>query len=713
MIKRYKIFISHRKEDTGGVAGRLFDALGVHFGRGMVFRDAEHIVEGEDISERIVEELDCAVVLLVLIGKNWLSQVEGENQLRINLKSDWVRREIEIAFLSGINVLPILVEGLDHWPEIKSQLPESIRKLCDLKYSVFFNDQFSTGLDKLVDWIQPLLPNITDDQVFLSGTDEALIGTMLDNRYELRKLLGSGGFGSVYLALDHGVTRDFFKKKVAVKVLHANLTNDEISRRRFSAGASAMEACISNEFVTSLIQSVSEDRQTGRYFFVMEYIEGAKDLMVWATEKYREWKEILEVIRQIARGLYFAFDSSRIVHRDIKPRNILVSGNPIRAKITDFDLVLNQSSRKTRAGPLGTFLFSSPEALLDGSKADQRSDVYSLAMTTVFCFYGKELPMQVVRDLDDFLINLDCPEPVMRILRKGLAQDPVDRHQSAEQFLSEIEEVVQKLSQPERVPPFIKVKIATPVQLEPGSGISLEMLALPGGEFSMGSPEGETGRGQDEKQHNAYVSSFWLASKPVTVEMWHEVMSWDTHFPSWGYGPNKLKQLPAHGLSWFDTIQFLNALSAMYGLPPCYEFKESTVIWHQGSDGFRLPTEREWEYAAGSTDNNIYPLASTLENQAWYLDNSDRRPHPVGQLSPNRWGFFDMSGNVWEWVWDYYDQYPEQSVHDYSGPDDGHSRVIRGGGNRSAAVELRCAHRDRMNPEVRDADFGFRCARGI
>jgi formylglycine-generating enzyme required for sulfatase activity len=709
---RTKIFISYRRSDTGGVAGRLFDTLKGQFGRNKVFLDSDGIDAGERFTKRLRTELGSAAVLLVLVGKNWLKQFNDVHQRRIDLEDDWVRREIEIGLREEIRIIPLLVDGAD-MPGQKAGLDPSISDFCEIQAEVLRNNYFDTDVGILIDQLKEYLPDSDNSALDPSG-DEALVGDRIGERgrFELLALLGSGGFGSVYQATDHGLTQDDIKKEVAVKVLHANLSNDEISRRRFYSGASAMDACTGIPYVVDLVHHAAVDEKLGRHYFVMEYVKDGRDLWDWASGRRHGWKDIIEVIDKVAAGISAVFEQRELIHRDIKPRNILLTGDPVIPKITDFDLVLNKDSRKTRAGPLGTFLFSSPEALLDGSEADQRSDVYSLAMTTVFCFHGDEIPMEAIRDLDNFLLHLDCPEPFKRVLRKGLAQRPEHRQQSAAEFRQELDDARQRMIRASAPPPVQKVVEPTSILLEPGGDLELNMLALPEGEFLMGSPLDEPGRGSDEVQHSVKIASFWISSTPTTRALWNDVMSWDTRFPDWGYSDADHKCLPVHGVSWSDSLRFLNALSILFGLEPCYCHSGNDWTWTESADGFRLPTEAEWEYAARAGGSGSYPAHTSLDEQAWHLGNSDRRPHPVALLKENSWGLFDMSGNVWEWVWDRYGEYPDHGDVGYSGPEAGDARVIRGGGNRSADVELRCAHRDRMNPEVRDADFGFRCVRG-
>ena len=174
-------------------------------------------------------------------------------------------------------------------------------------------------------------------------------------------------------------------------------------------------------------------------------------------------------------------------------------------------------------------------------------------------------------------------------------------------------------------------------------------------------------------------------------------------------------------VSWFDAIKFCNALSLKENLPPYYEIDGETVRIRSGT-GYRLPTEAEWEYACRAGSKTKYSFGdngAALGQFAWFDGNSQvdnqYTTHPVGQKSPNKFGLFDMHGNVWEWCWDYYaeDTYKNKTLShvDPTGPSTGTSRVLRGGSDFYDAADLRAADRIWDGPAYRDRTDGFRPAR--
>ncbi|MGW1743036.1 formylglycine-generating enzyme family protein [Nocardia sp. NPDC001965] len=156
--------------------------------------------------------------------------------------------------------------------------------------------------------------------------------------------------------------------------------------------------------------------------------------------------------------------------------------------------------------------------------------------------------------------------------------------------------------------------------------------------------------------------------------------------------------LPADSISWYAAIRFCNALSERGGLTPAYRVDDDRVEWVAAADGYRLPTEAEWEHAcrAGTTG----PRYGPLDEIAWYRANSGGRLPEAGTKRPNEWGLHDMLGTVWEWCWDRYD------------PDVyGDYRVLRGGGWFDEHWSCRASVRRRSHPTVRLDDIGFRIAR--
>lgn len=189
------------------------------------------------------------------------------------------------------------------------------------------------------------------------------------------------------------------------------------------------------------------------------------------------------------------------------------------------------------------------------------------------------------------------------------------------------------------------------------------------------------------------LSPYRLAAHPVTQELYAKVTG---ERPSGARGD----RLPVEGVSWIDAVRFCNALSRQEGLAPPYRLGAAAedTEWDGHADGYRLPSEAEWEHACrAGTDTARY---GELDEIAWHRGNSGERPHEVGGRRPNAWGLYDTLGNVWEWCWDVYDA----EVY-------GSYRVLRGGGWFDERWSCRASVRRRSHPTFRIDDTGFRIAR--
>jgi formylglycine-generating enzyme required for sulfatase activity len=236
----------------------------------------------------------------------------------------------------------------------------------------------------------------------------------------------------------------------------------------------------------------------------------------------------------------------------------------------------------------------------------------------------------------------------------------------------------------------------------------LEMLRLPGGEFTLGDDQGE----EDEKPaHRVRLSPFWIDAGEVSQEVFQKIMGRN---PSKSVGPNK----PVERISWQMAIQFCNMRSLKEGLHPCYDLKTARCDF--AADGYRLPTEAEWEYAcrAGTTTRwSFGDDAAALVNYGWFKGNAAKSTHPVRQKRANPWGLYDMHGNVAEWCNDFYrDHYDPADRTDPQGPAAGEERVLRGGSWNTSEENCRSAARSSQPPGLADVCFGyeaygFRCVR--
>ena len=253
------------------------------------------------------------------------------------------------------------------------------------------------------------------------------------------------------------------------------------------------------------------------------------------------------------------------------------------------------------------------------------------------------------------------------------------------------------------------------------------MVFVKGGKFLMGSPESENWRSSDETQHEVALADFWISRYEVTQREYSALMHDN---PSTFQGDS----LPVENVSWLEAVRFCNAKSESEGLTPVYEIDGAKVTWNLAADGYRLPTEAEWEYSCRAGTTTPFNLEHSIgaeeanfyghypyEIEENYFSQHKLTTKPgiyrgetveVGSFSPNRLGLYDMHGNVGEWCWDIYAPYPKGAATNPTGPESGTRRVNRGGGWNDFAKNIRSAYRAAAPQERGMYNVGFRLVRG-
>jgi formylglycine-generating enzyme required for sulfatase activity len=258
----------------------------------------------------------------------------------------------------------------------------------------------------------------------------------------------------------------------------------------------------------------------------------------------------------------------------------------------------------------------------------------------------------------------------------------------------------QTVNQPEAAPGDF-----TPIVTKTG----LKMTRIPAGEFMMGDSEGA----DDEKPvHKVKLDGFLIDVYEVTQESFQALTGVNT-------SKFKDKTGPVERTRWLDAVMYCNARSEKEGLTPCYDLK--TWVCDFTADGYRLPTEAEWEYACrGGVSASRFFGQEKPERFAWFRKNSQETVHPVGEKKPNAFGLYDMYGNVSEWCNDFYDEkyYQNSPEENPRGAAEGKKRVLRGGNWSSREKHLRSAKREADAPATGDIcqgydTYGFRCVRAV
>ena len=777
-----KVFLSYSHKDET-LKKRVETHLGVLGERLAIWQD-RRLKAGEDWLAEITQAIESAQVAVLLISADFLT-------------SDFIRsvevpRLLERRRAAGMDVVPVLLKPCA-WDQIPwlaemqirptgakplsaSKVPQREAALAEIakeilrlaengarpspgpvdthepKYSDPGSRELSEALETAYKRHEELLTSggdatevlesILDLKRRLRQEGQLKPGDFLnDGRFRLLEILGRGGFSTVFKAYDKKTRR-----LVAVKILHTHHSQDRSRRERFFRGARKM-GDLQHQGIVQVLEARAED--SGYHYFVMELVEGG-DLRAAVRKGEISETSGLEILRQVAEALDFAHQRD-VVHRDVKPANILLSAEG-NAKLTDFDLVraLDTTGGTQTGSMLGTFLYMAPEAMERAKEAGSRADIYSLAMTAAYVLTGKELPSSVLRSPEAFFEGMDAPPEVKESLRRSAAWEPETRHGSALELWEALAEGMMSSSPASSPASPPALASASPEADETAPDESLDSAAwahetgrdaygpwatlevdgvterfrwIQPGTFPMGSPESEAGRENREGPvHTVELTEgFWLAESPCTQALWQAVM---------GDNPSRFqsRERPVEQVSWHDCQKFLKRLNGR--LP--------------GLD-LRLPSEAEWEYAcrAGTQtatwrgDLEILGArnAAALDAIAWYGGNSGvdfelsngegsedwpEKQHPhtkagtrsVAQRAANPWGLYDMLGNVWEWCRDGLRGYEAEAVKDPEGPSGGAERVVRGGSGFSVGRYVRAAYRDADEPGNRYFGLGFRLSRG-
>jgi formylglycine-generating enzyme required for sulfatase activity/tRNA A-37 threonylcarbamoyl transferase component Bud32 len=574
-----------------------------------------------------------------------------------------------------------------------------------------------------------------DGNKFCISCGQSNFGKLLRNRYRVLRLLGEGGFSRTYAAEDV----DRLDAPCVIKQFFPQVQGTEQRKKAaefFKEEAFRLYDLGENH--TQIPRLLAYFEQGFSLYLVQEFIQG-KTLLQEVQEQCFTEQEIRQLLADLLPIIDF-IHSRNVIHRDIKPENIIRRDSDGKPVLIDFGGAkqVTQTSLVRQATVIYTIGYAPTEQM--AGFACHASDLYALGVTCVRlltqCLPLQNSDGQIYDNLYDAMnAKWLWPERLQehgiiisaglaKILDKLLQHLPKDRYQSAAEVLndlkstttSELETEILAISQQILLPvsPSTKEQIIKPLPSlqsfefevvtvdtagrevnrdrlhskyfteELGKAIALEMVAIPGGTFLMGSPEYE-GDADERPQHKVTVAPFFMGKFPVTQAQWKVVAALPkvrqplNPNPSKNKGPNR----PVENVSWHEAVEF------------CLRLAQKT-----GRD-YRLPSEAEWEYACRAGTKTSFHFGETITSDLVSCSSSDTKSRKettnVGSFEvANAFGLYDMHGLVWEWCADpwhnnYHGAPTDASVWEDGG--DMHRRVLRGGSWSFGAELCRSASR--------------------
>jgi serine/threonine-protein kinase len=559
--------------------------------------------------------------------------------------------------------------------------------------------------------------------------------------YRVLEELGRGAMGVVYRAEDLTIGRE-----VAVKVVRFDqyLTADEKAQLRMRLMREASAAGKLNHPGIVTVYQLSEHENV--VFIAMECVPGVSLEKILAAGPMRDANRVFSILRQVAEALDYAH-AAGVIHRDIKPGNILVREDG-RAKITDFGIAKIASQHLTQTGMvLGTPSYMAPEQLM-AAQIDGKADQFSLAVMAFLMLSGRPpfkadsmaaLIFQIVQTEPPPLHELagQYPAEASAVLSRALAKKAADRFPTCSAFIDALEAACRP------APVTRPAPAASPPRQAPGRSwiwavaAALAVVAvLIGVAFVARGVRPKTPQAAVQPvERQASAPAPAVQPPPVTPPpalprektnpqdgLLYVLIPAGSFEMGCGGGERRCRPdaLPPREVrisrSFYLTRTEVTAAAYARFDPTAApsDLPVTHVAWDDARRfcawaGGRLPTEAEWEYAARA--GQAGPPAGPLEDLAWFGANSGGRAHPAGTRAANAFGLHDMLGNVWEWTADRYSPayYRAAPPTDPPGPDTGREYVVRGGAAATGGSHLSYAARFAFPPESRDATIGFRC----
>lgn len=575
---------------------------------------------------------------------------------------------------------------------------------------------------------------------------------LLVDRYRAINLLGQGGFGRTFLAIDELKPS---KPRCVIKQFLPELKSKKAINKAaelFEQEATRLDQLGKHQQIPELLAFFNQE---DRKYLIQEFIDGddlAKELKTKGVFNQQQIKELLADLLAVLKFVH----EHHVIHRDIKPENIIRRKQDGKLVLVDFGAAKETMDTDTSAVGtiIGSFAYIAPEQAV--GKAKFASDLYSLGATCLHLLTNIE-PTDLFDTAEgewmwrDYLRDNEIDYELSYILDKLVEGATKRRFQSVTEVLEALEaknsiSQTHNQPQPSNKPKTAKVKQVHQLDLKVvefdfvtiaddsslkvsqksilsiqrhqgkakyitinlSQDISLDLIGIPGGKFLMGSPADEAEREVEESpQHLVAIRPFFMSKYPITQAQWQAVMNDN---PSRFVESNITKsKKPVERVSWFDCGLFCEKLFALIGRE------------------FRLPTEAEWEYACRGQTQTPFHFGSTIGTELANYNGEDvyssgfegenrRKTTDVDSFFANRFGLYDLHGNVAEWCADTWHSNYQDAPNDGSAWTSNNSkdlRVLRGGSWLHLPGNCRAAQRFKSTPKSKSDAFGFRIASSL
>jgi len=587
----------------------------------------------------------------------------------------------------------------------------------------------------------------------MSSDLRTIIEGKLKDEYDDLEELGMGAFGITYRANIKDQSNYVVIKTIKIDELFQIIKNNNQETEKefiqaiksFKKEAEFLSSFKHNHIVKyenhvtqsmKLVINNKQDKKLYRVyelelpFLVMEYIEGENlEDLISKRDSPLEETEALRYIEQISRALSVVHNKG-VLHRDIKPKNIMVRENKNDAVLIDFGIAREFSPNVTQAHTVAyTQGYAPPEQLNPKAQRGKYTDVYGLAATLYYLLTQKH-PIHVLNRISESLdepkkLNCNISDKVNKAIIWGMELEASKRPQTVEAWMKNLLskelvfqfEVVTVNDQGKEV--NRRKGEAEYIVSDLGNGVKLEMVSIPGGKFKMGSSEG-IGYDRERPEHEVTVQPFFIGKYQVTQAQWKMVAGFPKVNRDLKSDPSHFKgdNRPVEEITWDDAVEFCARLSKRLG-----------------SD-YRLPSEAEWEYACRARTTTPFYFGNTITTKLANYQGTDweyegetypgnygsgpkgeyrQETTDVGIFPPNAFGLYDMHGNVVEWCQDAYHESYEGAPTDGSAwinANENKYRVLRGGSWYFSPDYCRSANRLRSASGSRLDAFGLRVVLG-